>query len=182
MLVPVAPLSNIAACIALDPKFVSRVPEIVIMGGAHALGNVTPSAEFNIWVDPEAARIVLLSGLPVELVGWQLSRYEAVLNADDIAEVLALSTPLADFAIRCNGRAREAYLEQTGEHGISLPDPVAMRGDPPDQAGARRSQRPAVDRSRDQRRSVPSPESRPVRFAASPRAGSALSPRATARG
>jgi len=49
-----------------------------------------------------------------------------VLNESDIAAVMALGTPLAEFAIGCNGRAREAYLEQTGEHGISLPDPIAM--------------------------------------------------------
>ena len=61
-LVPVAPLSNIAAALALDPRFAQRVPEVVIMGGAHALGNVTPSAEFNIWADPEAAAMVFAAG------------------------------------------------------------------------------------------------------------------------
>jgi len=89
-------------------------------------GNVTPAAEYNIWCDPEAAQIVLRSGLPVELVGWHLCRGEAVLNPDDIKHVLKIGTPQARFAIECNSRAKEAYFEQTGEHGISLPDPVAM--------------------------------------------------------
>jgi purine nucleosidase len=126
-IVTLGPLTNLALAVQREPRIVANISRCVIMGGAPCCeGNVTPAAEFNIWVDPEAARIVLLSGLPVELVGWQLSRYEAVLNANDIAEALALNTPLAEFAIRCNGRAREAYLEQTGEHGISLPDPIAM--------------------------------------------------------
>jgi purine nucleosidase len=87
---------------------------------------VTPAAEYNIWTDPEAARIVLRSGMAIDLIGWHLCRGLAVLNNQDIARALALDTDLARFAIRCNGHAREAFLEQTGEDGISLPDPVAM--------------------------------------------------------
>jgi purine nucleosidase len=97
------------------------------MGGAPCCeGNVTPAAEYNIWCDPEAARIVLHSGMAVELIGWHLCRGDAVLNARDIERVLAFGTEPASFAIECNSRARGAYLEQTGEDGISLPDPIAM--------------------------------------------------------
>jgi purine nucleosidase len=70
--------------------------------------------------------LVLQSELPVELIGWQLCRGGAALNQEEIEKVLALGTPLAKFAIECNSKARTAYLEQTGEDGISLPDPVAM--------------------------------------------------------
>src|SRR5260370_20678039 len=97
------------------------------VGGAPCCeGNVTPAAEYNIWCDPEAARVVLRSGLPIELVGWHLCRGDAVLNPEDIQHVLSFGTPQARFAIECNSRAQEAFFEQTGEHGISLPDPVAM--------------------------------------------------------
>jgi purine nucleosidase len=97
------------------------------MGGAPCCeGNVTPAAEYNIWVDPEAARMVMNSGLPVELVGWHLSRGEAVVREDDIARILGFNNPLAKFAVECNRHARKAYKVQTGEDGISLPDPVAM--------------------------------------------------------
>ncbi|MET0606102.1 MAG: nucleoside hydrolase [Beijerinckiaceae bacterium] len=61
-LVPVAPLTNIAAALALDPKFVERVPEVMLMGGGHEISNVTPAAEFNIWADPEAAAMVFSAG------------------------------------------------------------------------------------------------------------------------
>jgi hypothetical protein len=79
-----------------------------------------------MWIKPEAARIVLPSGLPIELVGWHQCRGEAVLNANDIDRILRLGTTLARFAIDCNRTAKGAYFKQTGETGISLPDPVAM--------------------------------------------------------
>ena len=66
------------------------------------------------------------SGLPIELIGWHLSRSEAVLNEDDIGRIQGLNNPIAHFAIECNSHARNAYKVQTGEDGISLPDPIAM--------------------------------------------------------
>jgi purine nucleosidase len=127
VVVTLGPLTNLALALAKKSGIAGKVGRCVVMGGAPCCeGNVTPAAEYNIWVDPEAAQIVLRSGLPVELVGWQLCRGEAVLHDDDITEVLQLDTRIARFAIECNSRARQAYLEQTGEDGISLPDPVAM--------------------------------------------------------
>jgi purine nucleosidase len=70
--------------------------------------------------------MVVRSGIPVELIGWHLSRAEAVLNDQDIAQILGLDTKLAHFAMECNSHARAAYKVQTGEDGISLPDPIAM--------------------------------------------------------
>jgi purine nucleosidase len=126
-LVTLGPLTNVAMALMRAPEIAASVSRMVVMGGAPCCeGNVTPAAEYNIWVDPEAAHIVVRSGLPIELVGLHLCRKEAVLNADDIEHVLGLDTPLARFAIECNSVAREAYRVQTGEHGISLPDPVAM--------------------------------------------------------
>jgi len=60
------------------------------------------------------------------MVGWELSRHDAVLSEEDIAGILALGTPLAEFAIECNSSGAVAYEKQTGERGISLPDPIAM--------------------------------------------------------
>ena len=128
-LVTLGPLTNIAQAIRKDPAFAPRIARLVIMGGAACTeGNVTPAAEFNIWCDPEAADIVFRAPWPQppEMVGWELSRFAAVCAAPDIAALRALHTPLADFAVDANTVAIEAYHAQTGERGISLPDPVAM--------------------------------------------------------
>jgi purine nucleosidase len=127
VLVTLGPLTNVALALQKQPGIASKVSRCVVMGGAPCCeGNVTPAAEYNIWCDPEAARIVMRSGLPVELVGWHLCRGEAVLNPSDIQQVLGFGTVVAKFAVECNSRAQEAFLEQSGELGISLPDPVAM--------------------------------------------------------
>lgn len=127
VVVTLGPLTNLALSLTKKPGIAANVGRCIVMGGAPCCeGNVTPAAEYNIWVDPEAARIVMLSGLPVELIGWQLSRAEAVLDKTDIERIQQLNTPLARFAIECNSRARQAYKAQTGEDGISLPDPIAM--------------------------------------------------------
>lgn len=127
VVVTLGPLTNVALALAKKPEIAGKVERCIVMGGAPCCeGNVTPAAEYNIWVDPEAARIVMLSDMPIELVGWQLSRGDAVVHEADIARLEALNTPLAAFAVECNSHARAAYKIQTGEDGICLPDPVAM--------------------------------------------------------
>ncbi|MGZ4033088.1 MAG: nucleoside hydrolase [Tumebacillaceae bacterium] len=127
VLVTLGPLTNIALALSKRPEIALKVERCVVMGGAPCCeGNVTPAAEYNIWVDPEAARIVMRSGLPVELIGWQLSRGDAVLRETEIAHIQGFNTKHAHFAIECNSHARAAYKTQTGEDGIALPDPVAM--------------------------------------------------------
>jgi purine nucleosidase len=127
VLVTLGPLTNVALALARSPDIVKNVSRCVVMGGNPCTeGNVTPAAEYNMWVDPEAARAVLRSGLPIELVGWHLCRGEANLSATDIKHVLSLDTELARFAINCNRTAMEANRLQTGEIGICLPDPTAM--------------------------------------------------------
>jgi purine nucleosidase len=126
-IITLGPLTNLALALERWPALAHSIGRCVVMGGAPCSeGNVTPAAEFNIWVDPEAARSVFASGAPIEMIGWHLSRFDAVLKEREIQEVLALKTPLAEFAIRANSKAATAYYKQTGEKGISLPDPVAM--------------------------------------------------------
>ena len=127
ILVTLGPLTNIALALSKKPSIATSVSRCVVMGGAPCcVGNVTPAAEYNIWVDPEAARIVMRSGLPIELIGWQLSRGDAVVGETEITHIQGLNTSLARFAVESNSHARQAYKIQTGEDGLCLPDPVAM--------------------------------------------------------
>jgi inosine-uridine nucleoside N-ribohydrolase len=102
-LVPVAPLSNIAAALALDPKLADRIPEVVIMGGGHEIGNVTPSAEFNIWCDPEAAAVVFQAGFRKLTLVPLDATHRALISRDDCRKLKALGTPAgiatADFTL-----------------------------------------------------------------------------------
>jgi purine nucleosidase len=126
-LVTLGPLTNIALALARDPEIAAKIGRCVVMGGAPCCeGNVTPAAEYNIWVDPEAARAVFRSKLPIEMVGWHVSRGPSVLSNAEVAEIEALGTKKAHFAMESNSRAREAYRVQTGEVGLSLADPTAM--------------------------------------------------------
>ncbi|MBI5667122.1 MAG: nucleoside hydrolase [Chloroflexi bacterium] len=127
VLVTLGPLTNVALAVSRAPEIVRNVSRCIVMGGAACtVGNVTPAAEYNIWCDPEAARIVFHSGLPVEMIGWELCRFDANLNEADMAYVRGLNTPLAHFTLDCNETAMQANFIQTGAVGISLPDPVAM--------------------------------------------------------
>jgi purine nucleosidase len=126
-LITLGPLTNLALALRQSPNLAANVGRCVVMGGAPCCeGNVTPAAEYNFWVDPEAARVVLRSQLPIELVGWQISRGTAVVNGREIEQILGLQTKFAEFAIRSNGTAARAYRTQTGEEGVALPDPTAM--------------------------------------------------------
>ena len=126
-LVALGPLTNIALALGRDPGLADKVGRCVVMGGAPCCeGNVTPAAEYNIWVDPEAARMVFRSKLKIEMVGWHVSRAESVLTPGEIEEIEALGTAKARFAIESNRRAAQAYFTQTGETGLSLADPTAM--------------------------------------------------------
>jgi purine nucleosidase len=127
VLVTLGPLTNLALALQQAPGIASQVSRCIVMGGAACtVGNVTPAAEYNIWCDPEAARICFRSGMPIEMVGWELCRGAAVLDQADIVRIKSLGTPLAHFAIDCNANALAANLQFFSENGIGLPDPVAM--------------------------------------------------------
>lgn len=126
-LVTLGPLTNTALAIRKAPDIVEKIPMTYVMGGAAAtLGNITPAAEFNIWVDPEAAHIVFHSGLPLLMVGAEHLRNDANLNHDDIELVRSFDTPFGHFSIDINLFAPEANQEWFKESGIGLPDPVTM--------------------------------------------------------
>ena len=92
-LVPVGPLSNIGAVLAIDPTIAEAVHEVVIMGGGYRHGNVTPTAEFNIWADPEAADMVLTAGFERLTLVPLDATHEALVSRHDVARLDALGTP-----------------------------------------------------------------------------------------
>ncbi|PHX94129.1 MAG: nucleoside hydrolase [Acidimicrobium sp.] len=125
-LVTLGPLTNIALALSIEPKFVSWVRRCIIMGGTGVLpGNVTAAAEFNVWADPEAARIVFDSDLPLEMVGWDVSVADAVIS-DELAADLSSLSSLGSFAMKIQRQVREFCRTETKLDGFDLPDPIAM--------------------------------------------------------
>jgi purine nucleosidase len=128
MLVTLGPMTNIALAVSKAPEIAKNVSRCVVMGGAACtVGNVTPAAEYNIWFDPEAARICFRSGLAIEMVGWELCRGEAnLLEADMRYCREVINTPMSHFAIDCKKSAIEANRQLLDDPALPLPDPVAM--------------------------------------------------------
>lgn len=126
-LVTLGPLTNLALALERAPDIAQKFAQVYTMGGAACtVGNVTPAAEYNIWVDPEAARRFFHSGLPILMVGWEHCRGPHALSEADMAFVRSLRTPLAQFVLDCNTTALHVAHEMLGEPGITLPDPVTM--------------------------------------------------------
>ncbi len=94
-LIPTGPLTNIAMAILREPRIALNISGIVLMGGAMGMGNVTPSAEFNIFADPEAAKIVFQSGAPLVMVGLDVT-HKAVLTRQHLANIRQNGTLVAD--------------------------------------------------------------------------------------
>ncbi len=128
ILVTLGPMTNIANAVSKAPEIVKNVGRCVVMGGvACTVGNITPAAEYNIWCDPEAARICFHSGLPIEMVGWELCRGEANLSEAEIDRLKqASNTVLGEFVVDCNRIGYQVNREMLGDPGMALPDPVAM--------------------------------------------------------
>ena len=108
VLCPVGPLTNIAMAIQKEPRIVEAIPEIVIMGGAHDHGNMTASAEFNIWLDPEAARIVVNCGRPIRMIPLDAT-HRALVSKEDAERLRALGTPAGEAAARFTLKRIDGY-------------------------------------------------------------------------
>lgn len=93
-LVPTGPLTNIAILLTSHPELHDKIERIVLMGGAAGVGNWTPAAEFNIYVDPEAADIVFKSGIPITMCGLDVT-HEAQIMDEDIERIRAIDNPIA---------------------------------------------------------------------------------------
>lgn len=125
-IVALGPLTNLAVAIRLAPAAMKRVKRISVMGSSGlGTGNVSPASEFNIWADPEAAKIVVESGLPLMFVGWDACLGESMLNKDEIERIRS-SGPLGKFAIECNKVLMDMNCGRFGEPCLDMADPAAM--------------------------------------------------------
>ena len=126
-LVTLGPLTNIANAINKDPTIVNKIEHCYIMGGtSDGTGNVSAAAEYNIWVDPEAAKIVFDSGLDITMVGWDNSFKYAMLKEKEINDLKSLNTKYADFCVDIQKTLTELTHETYGFYGFDLPDPITM--------------------------------------------------------
>lgn len=126
-LVTLGPLTNVAMALLRDPSLAKKVKECIMMGGTgQGPGNVTPVAEFNFWVDPEAVQIVLGSGMPLKMVGWDISYTYATFGPAESDRLRGIGTPLAHFCVDIQRVLNQFCLETTKLEGYDLPDPIAM--------------------------------------------------------
>lgn len=126
-LVTLGPLTNVALALLRDPSIAGKVAGCVMMGGTgRGPGNVTPLAEYNVWADPEAAKVVFESGMSLTMVGWDISHEYAVFGPEDSARLREVGTPLAEFCVDIQ-RVLDAWARgNTRLAGFDLPDPIAM--------------------------------------------------------
>jgi inosine-uridine nucleoside N-ribohydrolase len=126
-LITIGPLTNIATALNSDPELASMVRALVMMGGSLSGGNITPAAEFNVYVDPEAARIVFQSGIPVTMVGLDVTRRTS-LTDEHVRTLEAAQNPVSQAAAKIGRNA----INRNREHGFlvgpNMHDSLAVAG------------------------------------------------------
>ncbi|OLS52305.1 nucleoside hydrolase [Rhodovulum sulfidophilum] len=122
-LCPLGPLTNIATALREAPEIAPRIREIVLMGGAYfEVGNITPAAEFNIFVDPEAAAIVFGSGIPITVMPLDVT-HKALVTAPRNAAFRTLGTPVGRAVAAMTDFFERYDREKYGSEGAPLHDP-----------------------------------------------------------
>ncbi|GAA4076641.1 nucleoside hydrolase [Nonomuraea soli] len=121
--VAIGPLTNIAMAVVKDPGFARNVKTLYVMGGSNnGRGNITAAAEFNFYVDPEAAKTVFAAGFDVTVIPWDpLTLRQAVFGQERLDAIAALGTPLSDFFIRVCAATLE-FDRSVGIDGTTHPD------------------------------------------------------------
>jgi len=124
-LVTLGPLTNVALALSRDPKVAGLLKEVVLMGGAISGGNVDAVAEFNIYVDPEAAQVVFQSGLPLTMVGLEIGR-KALFRREHLGRLQKTHGVQNDFVASILGYLVDLCEKKYGLEGSPLYDPTAM--------------------------------------------------------
>src|ERR1700730_7287507 len=126
-LMTVGPLTNVATALNSDPELAAMVKSLVMMGGSLSGGNVTPAAEFNVYVDPEAARIVFQSGIPITMVGLDVTR-KTSLTEDHVRLLEAAQNPVSQAAAKIARNAINHNREQGFLVGPNMHDSLVVAG------------------------------------------------------
>lgn len=126
-LITIGPLTNIATALNSDPDLASMVRALVMMGGSLSGGNITPAAEFNVYVDPEAARIVFQSGIPVTMVGLDVTRRTS-LTDEHVRTLEAAQNPVSQAAAKIGRNAIDHNRERGFLVGPNMHDSLAVAG------------------------------------------------------
>ena len=126
-LIPIGPMTNIATALDLDSELAGMVRRIVMMGGSLSGGNITPAAEFNVYVDPEAARIVFQSGIPITMVGLDVTR-KTSLTDEHVRVLEAAKNPVSQAAAKIGRNAINHNREQGFLIGPNMHDSLAVAG------------------------------------------------------
>lgn len=124
-LVPTGPLTNVATLLSTHPELVDRIGRIVLMGGSTGRGNATPYAEFNILVDPEAANLVFESGVPITMIGLNVTHQALVTEAVQ-RRLTAIGGPVAEACVALMMFYADRYEQRHGMPSPPLHDPVAV--------------------------------------------------------
>ena len=125
-LCPLGPLTNIATAFKNAPDIIEKVQEIVLMGGAYfQVGNITPAAEFNIYVDPEAAKIVFDSGVPIVVIPLDVT-HKALTTRARVEAFRALGTKVGDMVAAWTDFFERFDKEKYGSEGAPLHDPCVI--------------------------------------------------------
>ncbi|HZJ26467.1 MAG TPA: nucleoside hydrolase [Acidimicrobiia bacterium] len=124
-IIPTGPLTNIAIAMRLDPRLVERVAGVSLMGGGIRIGNVTATAEFNVWCDPEAASVVFASGAPLTMCGLDVTHQVRVGSAE-VERVRAVGGERALFLAAILTFFAQRYGEHTGVAAGPMHDPLAV--------------------------------------------------------
>lgn len=124
-LAPVGPLTNVAMALKREPKIRDNIEEIVLMGGSMGLGNHTAAAEFNIFADPEAANVVFNSGLPITMVGLDLTR-QAEVTPRVFDKIRSIGNSVSELVVEMLEYFGSAYKESMALDNPPLHDPCVV--------------------------------------------------------
>ncbi|MDY5842775.1 MAG: nucleoside hydrolase [Peptoniphilaceae bacterium] len=124
-IVTTGPMTNFGIAMRLEPKIIDKIKEIVLMGGCYQNGNVTPAAEFNIFADPEAAYVCFTSGLPITMVGLDVSR-QTLCYPEIVDRMKKIGNKASDLFVDLMTFFNKTQKEIFGWEGGPLHDPITI--------------------------------------------------------